>query len=188
MESLKSIDLGAHFFFQSLRRPWLDPLMAGLTRAGDREVLLIVAALAALAFVVVRRPWTALAVALSAVLGFGISESAKRLVDRERPPDAVSPAVPKPSSPSYPSGHALGAMAVYGAIGLGAGRMIAARGPRRLVIALAFFLAFLIGLTRLYLGVHFLFDVVGAWMAGVACALFGHWVDRCFVPSPPLAA
>ena len=180
MERLASIDLGAHFFFQSLRRPWLDPLMKGLTHVGDSYVVIAVGLLAVIALLAAKRPWTAVAILLSGCLGITISESVKKLVDRQRPPDVTNAVVPKPSSPSFPSGHALGSTAVYGAIGLGASQLMRSRGTRRLVIALGFLLPFLIGVTRLYLGVHFVFDVVGGWTAGVACVLLGHWVDRNF--------
>jgi undecaprenyl-diphosphatase len=176
---MEAIDLGAHFFFQSLRRPWLDPVVARLTDAGDTLVLTLVASLAALLFLALRRPQIALAVALSGSLSYGLSEMTKRLVGRERPPDVLSPPIPKPDSKSFPSGHATSSMAVYGAVGLGLAQLLSSRRARGLVIGLGFFLGFLIGLTRLYLGVHFLFDVVGGWTLGVACALFGHWVGLC---------
>jgi undecaprenyl-diphosphatase len=185
----KSTDLGAHFFFQSKRQPWLDPFVKGLTVAGETAVAGLVAALAALGFMVAGRRLGALAVALSACLGLTVSESVKHIVKRERPPDVVNPVIEKPPSWSFPSGHALCAMAVYGAIGLTLAQLMPTRAARRLVIALGFLMGFVIGLTRLYLGVHFLFDVVGGWIAGVACALFGHWVHLSFaaaVASPSL--
>ena len=188
---LAEIDSGAHFFFDKMLRNnwlahylgWLDPLMLNwVTRAGDRDVLIVVALVAVLVFLALKKPWTAGAIILSGCLGLGISESVKKLVNRERPPDVTNPAVGKPHSPSFPSGHALGSTAIFGAIGLGWSRRLRSRHARRFVIALGFFLPFLIGLSRLYLGVHFLFDVVGGWTAGTACVLLGHWVDRSFAP------
>ena len=195
MERLGSIDLGAHFFFQSLPRTWwLDRIMAGFTYIGDAPRVLIVGGLFLLFFLAAKRPRTALALLLSGCLGISISESVKRLVDRKRPPDVVNVVVEKPNSPSFPSGHSLGSASVYGAIGLGMAQFFRGTGSRSLVIALGFFLSFLIGLSRLYLGVHFLFDVLGGWTAGTACALLGHWLDRSFsarglaAPAAPPAA
>ncbi len=77
-------------------------------------------------------------------------------------------------------------MAIYGAIGLGLSQLLRTRQARVFVIACGFSLGFVIGLTRLYLGVHFLFDVVAGWTVGVACALIGHWVGRSFCGDDPV--
>jgi undecaprenyl-diphosphatase len=185
MDRLASIDLGAHFFFQHVRQDLLDPktfdpIMRAITHAGDSITLMIVAPLACLAFLAAKRPRTAFAILLSALLGISISESVKRLVNRERPPDVTNPAVEKPKSPSFPSGHSLGSMSIYGAIGLGLAQLMPSRRARYSVIFLGFLFSFLIGLSRLYLGVHFVFDVVGGWTAGLACVLLGHWFDVGF--------
>jgi undecaprenyl-diphosphatase len=177
---LKSTDLGAHFFFQSLRKDWLDPIMKGLTHAGDTLVAGTVAVLAALAFLIAGRRSSALAIAVSACLGVAISESVKSIVKRERPPEVVNPVVSPEHSWSFPSSHALCATAIYGAVGLALARLLPSRGTGRLIVGLGFAVGFVVGLTRLYLGVHFLFDVIGGWTAGVACALFGRWVDVAF--------
>ena len=184
MDRLASMDLGAHFFFQNqVRRPWLDPVAKGITFLGNEPVLMAVTVLAALLFLVARRPRTALAVVLSGFLSLSIIHSVKPLVGRDRPPEVVNPVIDGPNDrQSFPSGHALGSTAVYGAVALGLAQLLPRPGSRRLVIALGFALGFVIGVTRLYLGVHFVFDVVGGWTAGVACALFGHWFDLAFAP------
>ena len=72
---------------------------------------------------------------------------------------------------SFPSGHAMGSAAVYGALAVAV-----ARGEprwRNQALALASALVLLIGFSRIYLGVHWLTDVLAGWAAGLAIALMG---------------
>jgi membrane-associated phospholipid phosphatase len=114
-------------------------------------------------------PLVAAAAALSFALASWLNALIKAIVGRSRPPteiglDALGSV---PGSPSFPSGHAMSAFAVAGAIALLAPRL------RRPVLALAALIAF----SRVYLGVHFWLDVLaGAALGmtiGVLIALSG---------------
>jgi undecaprenyl-diphosphatase len=75
---------------------------------------------------------------------------------------------------SFPSGHAMVAAAFYLFVGYLAWRLLPGRW--RIVCAVGLVLiAFLIGLSRLYLGVHYLTDVVAGYIAGFA------WTDAVIV-------
>lgn len=89
----------------------------------------------------------------------------KTLVDRLRP--EVETRIGSYAGESFPSGHALGSMVAYGALLL---VFLPAMKPRwrRLAIALTATIVVLIGLTRIALGVHFVSDVLGAWLLGAA--------------------
>lgn len=111
-------------------------------------------------------------------LGGGIVDTLVKLaVDRPRPivDHPVSTALGK----SFPSGHAMSATVTYGAIVLLLLPVIAARW-RRPALGGAVLLVLAIGTSRLFLGVHFLTDVIGgyilglAWLAGAA-AVFEAW-------------
>ena len=105
---------------------------------------------------------------LGTVLAAGCAVTASLLVallkesfDRERPPLAdpgTDALVPLPDSPSFPSGHAATAFAAAAAV--------SALHPRlRLPL---YGIAVLVALSRVYLGVHFLLDVVAGALLGVA--------------------
>lgn len=67
---------------------------------------------------------------------------------------------------SFPSGHAAGALVSYGL----AAFMIAIKWPEFAIAAwiIALVLAFMIGISRIYLGAHYASDVIGGWIVGAA--------------------
>jgi membrane-associated phospholipid phosphatase len=127
-----------------------------------------------------RFPLVALAASIAFFLASGLNAVLKAIVDRSRPPEAIGldALVGVPGSPSFPSGHAMSAFAVAGAIALLAPRL------RRPVLVLAAAIAF----SRVYLGVHFWLDVlVGSALGlaiGVGCAAaFRRGVRRSPAPA-----
>jgi undecaprenyl-diphosphatase len=171
MEALQAYDLGILYGIGSMHRPWLDPVMVTLSQLGGLLAILAAALVAAAAFLVLRRPRFAGIVVLVALLALALEHSAKGIVQRERP-HVNWRLVDLPDESSFPSGHALRAMAVYGCIGLLAARLLARRW-RWLPLVAGFGLGVVIGFTRVYLGVHYPLDVLGGWVAGLACALLG---------------
>ena len=119
-----------------------------------------------------RRGWhVALAVAplASLVLANLASTATKALFDRERPPVALRAI--KVTQAAFPSGHATDAAAFFLAVSLTLAITIARhRSTRALLVATGLFLAALVGLSRLVLGVHWLSDVVAGWALGSAIA------------------
>lgn len=101
----------------------------------------------------------------TAALAFGL----KALFGRPRP--AVVPHLDVVGTASFPSGHALGATAVYLTLGLLAAR---ATPLRRAPIAVAVGLAGAVGVTRCLLGVHYPTDVLAGWAAGAG------WAAACW--------
>ena len=110
-----------------------------------------------------RFPLAALAATTAFFLASALNAVLKGIVDRSRPPEAIGldALVGVPGSPSFPSGHAMSAFAVAGAIALLAPRL---RWP---VLVLAAAIAF----SRVYLGVHFWIDVMVGSALGLAIGL-----------------
>jgi membrane-associated phospholipid phosphatase len=144
-----------------------------ITWVGNFVTLLAVTLVAVVVLWRKRERIDALFVAL-AFLGAQVLSSAMKLgFQRERPffPDPLA----TESTFSFPSGHALVSLAVYGAIALIVARRLSAPWRQALFVGGAALLVVVIGFSRLYLGVHFLSDVLAGFAAGVA------WVALLYV-------
>ena len=143
--------------------PWLDQLMLTLTYGGDWRFLLLVT----LASVVFLFRWqlgkrAPLLLSLAFSLSYLANPLLKSIFQRQRPD--LWEVFARPSSYSFPSGHAMSAMMVYGI----AAFLFAQRYPqhRRVWLCSAASWIFLIGFSRIYLGVHWLSDVVAGFAIG----------------------
>jgi undecaprenyl-diphosphatase len=150
----------------SWRTPWLDAPMLWASFAGDRAAVWLI--LAAVIAVLRRGPYAmaawrlALAIGLSGLL---VDMALKPTFARLRPFDAVADTLvlgSRPTTTSFPSGHATNA--VVGAYALA----LVWRRPRALWWALATTIA----VSRVYLGVHYPLDVVAGALFGWAIARF----------------
>lgn len=163
-DPLVRADQGLYRIMQGLRTPWGDRLMVLVTELGDGVVIALIAA-AVLAWLSWRRNLRAAAYWVAAA-GFGqiAATGLKLVLQRPRP---ISVGYDGLSAHAFPSGHATMSMVVYGFLAV-----LVARGltpPRRwLPYALAALLIGAIALSRLYLGAHWLSDVLGGLSLGLA--------------------
>jgi undecaprenyl-diphosphatase len=82
---------------------------------------------------------------------------------------------------SFPSGHSMMSAVVYLTLALIAGAVIPRWRVRVYVVSWSLFLVVLIGLSRIYLGVHYVSDVVAGWAGGLLWALLCRWVEHHWV-------
>jgi undecaprenyl-diphosphatase len=145
-------------------RPLVVPLTV-VTTLGSSTVLWSLVGIGVLVLVLRRLPRLAVYLVVTGVGALILDPTIKTLVGRLRP--VVATPVAHGQGNSFPSGHALGSIAVYGALLL----VLLPGVPRRYRSALTGAVGGLvvaIGFTRLALGVHYLSDVLGAWLLGVA--------------------
>jgi len=165
---------------QPLGPAWLEQAAKDITALGGPPVLTLLT-LAAVGYLLVSRRFRAALFVTFSVVGAGLLATAlKGVFGRERP--AIVPHLVNVSSLSFPSGHSLLSAAVF--LTLGA---LLARLEHRLVVKAylllwALLLALLVGMSRVYVGVHWPTDVLGGWAAGAAwagfCWLFARWLQR----------
>jgi undecaprenyl-diphosphatase len=156
------IDTATTTFLHGLASPTLDALMVGVTGLGSSIVLASVAGLASVVLAVRRRRAEAVFVALALVGTLVLNNALKEAFQRPRPGFAWAEALPEFS---FPSGHAMNSFVTYVALALIAWRL----GGRRVgtvALALAIALVVGIGMSRIYLGAHWLTDVIGGYLAG----------------------
>ena len=121
-----------------------------------------------------RRAWfDFLLLALSMAGGGILNVFLKHLFHRQRPV-FENPLVTL-SSYGFPSGHTMGATLLYGLLALLAARNLKTSNQRVASLVAACLIILLIGLTRIYLGAHFLSDVLGAIAAG------SFWLAFCWI-------
>jgi membrane-associated phospholipid phosphatase len=153
--------------------PDLSTFFEAVTRLGNVSTLLVVVLLASA--VLWRKGWIA-ELQLLVLAGVGaeiITVGLKHGFQRDRP--FFSDPLATESSYSFPSGHASVSLAVYGTLGFIAARHLGSRRAQFAVLAGTAGLVLLIGFSRLYLGVHFLSDVIAGYSLGIA------WVALCVV-------
>jgi undecaprenyl-diphosphatase len=184
MHPLSAFDQAVLNDLHGLHQPGLDAFMRQVTRLGNPLALEVLAVVACLAFLRLRQFRATSLMAAAALGGFLLGEATKVLVGRARP-DVSWRLIERPDSASYPSGHALNSMSIYGTAALLTARRLRRRWVGGLLVGLAVTLALLIGLSRSYLGVHWPSDVVGGWCAGLACVLLAWWADRRLTPRAP---
>jgi undecaprenyl-diphosphatase len=146
----------------------LNDLLAVLTAPGLTLFRLLVF-LPVLVLLVRRRAWWTAAWVLTAIALIGpLNTLLKHYFGRVRPDFAQGGA--RLDSLSYPSGHSSGIATLVTVALVLAWPLLAGRA-RHLALAAGIALTFLVGLTRLWLGVHFLSDVLGGWALGVGWSL-----------------
>lgn len=149
--------------------PWLEGAVRDLTALGSNVVLLIFTSAVAV-FLAVRRQSHALAlVVVSTGGGFILAQALKLVFSRPRP-DLV-PHLAVVSSSSFPSGHSMFSAVVYLTLGALLSQLVEERALKAYFLGVACFLTFVVGLSRVYLGVHYPTDVLAGWSAGLAWAL-----------------
>lgn len=162
---------------------WLQEAMLDATALGSPFVLgiCVVAAVGFLYFEGQRR--VALTAAATTLGGALMSMLLKQWFTRPRP--AVVPHLREVLSFSFPSGHTMGAAVVYLTLGVMFMKSFRSRRAKAFSLSLAVFLTLAVGISRVYLGVHYPSDVLGGWIAGVSWAL-GCWALAQLIPSRPV--
>lgn len=164
-ESLRAVDRPVLDFVARHREPWLTSVSKVLTALGSSAVLIPLLVAVGLGWRRWRGTWWPLGRLSGAYLGaFVLAQAIKPLVGRPRPPTAA--AVVDVTTFAFPSSHATQAIAVWGMLAM----LLAAAAPswRRKVTlwAAAMVIALLVGLSRVYLGAHWITDVLGGWALG----------------------
>lgn len=171
--AIQGMDEAALLWIQeTVRLEWLDPVVKAFTSLGNAGVVWIVLSIAMLFWRPTRRAGILAGCALLFSLLF-TNLGLKLLVTRPRPYTVVEGLVPLLISGdpnSFPSGHTCAAFS--------AGLVWARTLPKAWMRRAAVIQAVLMGLSRLYVGVHYPSDVVGGALVGTVCALLALWIGR----------
>ena len=191
---LEAID---NHLLRALRRPenpvipigpkWLPQAAQDVTSLGSGPNLAIVTA-ALFGFLCLNRRFRAAGFLLTS-LGSGLllCQSMKEFFVRRRP--IVVPHLTHFDPASFPSGHSMGAAMVYLTLGSIISRQVTGAIAKAYFLSMALVLAVLVGVSRVYLGVHYPSDVLAGWAAGSlwsgACAQAARWLQHRGGVEPP---
>jgi len=155
----------------SLSQPWLDRLFLMITQTGG-SILIVFPVLAMLIYLWRRSEKITAILYLVSVITFPLVSV---VVKNEfaRPRQAIFPPLVVEHTYSFPSGHSLTAVAVYGLAAV----LLWQRGHRMLAIISGIWV-FLIGLSRVYLGAHYPSDVLSSFAVGTIMLIIVLFIDR----------
>jgi undecaprenyl-diphosphatase len=148
---------------------WLEEAGRDVTALGGYAVLSMLVALVVAYELISRRYHAALLVLGATLGGLLVGHLLKDLYDRPRP--ELVPHLTHVSTSSFPSGHAMLSAVVYLTLGALLARLVEGWWAKFYFIAAAFALTGLVGLSRVYLGVHYPTDVLAGWAAGLSWAI-----------------
>jgi undecaprenyl-diphosphatase len=164
----------------SLRRGWLTGVAVDLTALGSATVLSLCTAAALIGLLAARNRVGAVQLSATAAGSAVWVGLLKHLLERDRP--LIVPRLVEVSGFSFPSGHSLAAAAIYTTLAILACRDIAPGWPRAAVLVLGFTLIVAIGISRVYLGVHYPSDVLAGILLGCGWAFLtmaaGLWLRK----------
>jgi membrane-associated phospholipid phosphatase len=169
------LDLSVSRAVQSITWPGFEQTMHGISLAGDNvwwsSALIAVACLVLLAL----RAWREAAVLLGVVLvGQALKIGVKDFIGRPRPTnDVVQVMFDAKEIYSFPSGHTIHYTVFFGFLWFLAFALVKVRWLRWLLLALWTVMIAGVGLARVYLGAHWVTDVMGGYLLGSAVLAAG---------------
>ena len=152
---------------------WLTEVAIDITAMGSTVVLVMVV-LAVSGFLWLQNQTRLLALLIAAMAG-GTVLNALLKTTFARPRPSVVPHLREVFTFSFPSGHAALSAIVYLTIGVLLLEVVSSRASRLYCLAVAMAATFLVGFSRVFLGVHYPSDVLAGWAAGIT------WAALCWL-------
>jgi undecaprenyl-diphosphatase len=155
-------------------------MAAELTALGGYTILVLIIALTAITLTIIGESAMAVFLVLAFGTGSAVSSILKLMIERPRP-DVIEQ-YDRVVTASFPSGHAMVSMLTYLTLATVVVRLCKTRKLRIFVLAVAGTLSVSIGISRVYLGVHWPTDVLAGWSIGIVwaglCWLAAHYLEH----------
>ncbi len=148
---------------------WVEEMGRDFTALGGVGLQMVLTAVVIGALAIARKRNAAILVLVAVLGGLAISMGLKEIFERPRP-DLV-PHGSYVYTSSFPSGHSMMSAVTYLTLGALLSRLVPGRGLKMYFIAVAIALTVAVGVSRVYLGVHWPTDVLAGWSGGFAWAI-----------------
>lgn len=166
---ITSFDYQVEHFFVTIRSPLLTQIFTLITALGAWYSITTIT-IAGTIFLIYKKKNDWIIPFLNSVLDASLTMYITKIYfHRQRPLDALI----TEKSFSFPSGHAMISVALYGFITYMLCQTITKKSHKRIIIITGTTLIFLIGLSRLILGVHYFSDIVGGYLIGTMWLMVG---------------
>lgn len=149
--------------------PWVAEMVRDISGLGGIAILALVTLSAAIYLTMIKKWGQALYLIVTISIGTMLSNALKFGFARPRP-DLV-PHGSYTLTHSFPSGHSMMSAMVFLSVGMMLAKAQKTLPPRVFFIAISVLLTVMIGLSRVYLGVHWPSDVLAGWLVGGSCAI-----------------
>ena len=160
--------------------PGVEAAVMHLSGLGSGAVTTLVSIIA-VTFLCLAGRWRYAGVVVACAVGtLLVMMMLKGIYDRPRP--SIVTAIDPPGDESFPSGHSMISSALYPTLAVLIARALPTRRLRVFTVACGVFLAGMIGISRLYLGVHYPTDVLAGWTVGCSWALICGIAARKLAP------
>lgn len=163
---------------------WFEEAVRDVTSLGSFSILGLITIVVVVTLLLNGRRRTGWYLTFCVIGGTILSTALKALFDRPRPD---LPALTQVFTSSFPSGHATVSAVVFLTIGVLLAEASDRRRLRLFYLGVAVFLTLVVGLSRIYLGVHYPTDVIAGWLLGSAWATLC-WVGAELLLKKPTAA
>mgnify|MGYP006422377131 FL=1 len=154
---------------QPIGPAWFKELARDFTALGGYGILSTITLLVTTFLHLERRPARAHFVVVAIFAGYSLSMTLKALIARPRPD--IVPWLSHVHSSSFPSGHSMMSAVVYLSLGLMLSDLTSRRLVKTFVVVAPLTISALVGLSRVYMGVHYPTDVVAGWWLGISWSL-----------------
>lgn len=174
--SKNTFDTAAFQFLQTYVSDSTTSIMLFFTTLGNYQSLVVANVLLTLYFLFIRRhKWYSIKIASIALSSVTVMSLLKLWFNRSRP---LTPLLEPARGLSFPSGHAMSSVTFFGLIIYYIYRNVKNRIVKVLLILILTLLILMVGLSRVYLRVHYASDVLAGFFAGAIWLMISIWTLR----------
>ncbi|MBH0166715.1 phosphatase PAP2 family protein [Fictibacillus sp. 7GRE50] len=148
----------------ALRTEWLNEMVLAITHLGDAKVLAGLCLIGAIVLIIMKQIRNSLLLIGSILVSYGLNLLVKSMFQRERPQDYR---LLEEDGYSFPSGNAMVGTSFY----LFAAVLLYQRYQKRWILVTGAILPFLLGLSRVYVGVHYPSDILAGFALGIVLVI-----------------